>query len=156
MNIFVLDNDIVACAQAHCDRHVVKMTLECAQLLSTTCRLEGLEAGYRATHPNHPSALWARSSLANYLWLLGLGLALAEEYTFRYGKRHRSAEVMAALPVPGLPDIGQTPFVQVLPERYRRDNAVLAYRTYYLEEKHSFATWTRRPPPPWWRTSPAS
>ncbi len=35
MNIFYLDPDPRACAQAHCDTHVVKMVLETAQLLST-------------------------------------------------------------------------------------------------------------------------
>jgi hypothetical protein len=35
MNIFVLDLDIVKCAQAHGDKHVVKMLLEACQLLYT-------------------------------------------------------------------------------------------------------------------------
>ncbi len=35
VNIFYLDEDPARCAQAHVDRHVVKMVLETAQLLST-------------------------------------------------------------------------------------------------------------------------
>lgn len=35
MNVFFLDHEPVKAAQAHCDRHVVKMILETAQLLST-------------------------------------------------------------------------------------------------------------------------
>lgn len=35
VNIFMLDHDPVAAAAAHCDKHVVKMILETAQLLST-------------------------------------------------------------------------------------------------------------------------
>ena len=34
MNIFYLDADPVKCAQAHVDKHVVKMILEYAQLLA--------------------------------------------------------------------------------------------------------------------------
>ena len=36
MNIFFLDWDIDKCAKDHCDKHVVKMILETAQLLCST------------------------------------------------------------------------------------------------------------------------
>lgn len=39
MNIFFLDKDLKLCAQQHCDKHVVKMILELAQLLSTAHRV---------------------------------------------------------------------------------------------------------------------
>ena len=39
MNIFVLDNDPVIAAQTQCDKHVVKMIVESAQMLSTAHRL---------------------------------------------------------------------------------------------------------------------
>lgn len=35
MNIFVLDNDLDKCAEAHVDKHIVKMPLEVAQILCT-------------------------------------------------------------------------------------------------------------------------
>lgn len=38
MNIFYLDTDPVKAAEYHCDKHVVKMILETAQLLSTVLR----------------------------------------------------------------------------------------------------------------------
>ena len=38
MNIFYLDRDVQLAAQYHCDKHVVKMILESAQLLSTAHR----------------------------------------------------------------------------------------------------------------------
>ena len=46
MNIFVLDDDIEKCARYHCDKHVVKMILESAQMLSTVSRENGGEIGY--------------------------------------------------------------------------------------------------------------
>ena len=38
MNIFFLDEDPRICAQAHCDKHVIKMILEYAQMMSTAHR----------------------------------------------------------------------------------------------------------------------
>jgi len=80
MNIFYLDKDPRICAENHCDKHCVKMILEYAQLLSTAHRvLDGdpnqeLPDGrqdvlYKATHVNHPSAVWVRQNEANYKWL---------------------------------------------------------------------------------------
>jgi hypothetical protein len=59
MNIFLLDSNIKKCAQYHCDKHVVKMILESAQILSTVLRLNGVDQGYKTTHANHPCTLWA-------------------------------------------------------------------------------------------------
>ena len=92
MNIFYLDKNPKLCAQYHVDRHVVKMILETAQLLSTAHWLTGGEGPYRATHKNHPSAIWARSNKSNYNWLCKLGLELCEEYTYRYGKIHKTQQ----------------------------------------------------------------
>ena len=39
MNIFVLDKDPHIAAQMHCDKHVPKMIVESAQMLSTAHRL---------------------------------------------------------------------------------------------------------------------
>ena len=44
MNIFYLSDDPQICAEQHCDKHVVKMCIEYAQLLSTAHRvLDGEE-----------------------------------------------------------------------------------------------------------------
>ena len=43
MNIFVLDQDTTQAAQLQCDKHVVKMIVESAQMLSTAHRvLDGI------------------------------------------------------------------------------------------------------------------
>ena len=39
MNIFYLDKDPKTCAEMHCDKHVVKMIIEYAQLMSTAHRV---------------------------------------------------------------------------------------------------------------------
>jgi hypothetical protein len=69
MNIFCLDTDPVVAAQYHCDKHNVKMILEATQLLCTTFWMQDIEAPYRKTHFNHPSAIWARTSKKNFDWL---------------------------------------------------------------------------------------
>jgi len=54
MNIFVLDTNLEKCAQYTCDEHVIKMILEHTQMLSTACRLNGIDKGYQITHVNRP------------------------------------------------------------------------------------------------------
>jgi hypothetical protein len=75
MNIFYLDKDPVIAAQLMCNKHVVKMIVESAQMLSTTHRVcdgddYANEMGlYKLAHKNHPSTKWVRSNPFHYLWL---------------------------------------------------------------------------------------
>ena len=50
MNIFVLHKNPIEAAKMACDKHVVKMILETAQMLCTVAHAHGFEAQYRATH----------------------------------------------------------------------------------------------------------
>lgn len=151
MNIFVLDNSPKSAAEYHCDKHVVKMILETAQLLSTAHHVtgSGSDSLYKPTHKNHPCALWVRESRQNYLWALELGQHLLEEYGKRYGRVHKTGGVMKLLEaVPELPSWGLTPFAQAMPEAYRKEDAVEAYRTYYIAEKAPICKWKIQTP--WW------
>lgn len=149
MNIFVLANDPVDAARSQCNKHVVKMVLESAQLLVTAFPPEA--SPYKHTHVNHPCSKWVRASLSNYEWLLKHAIELCIEYTHRYGKMHKSELVIAKLGVPKLPDVGLTPFAQAMPEKYRNVDAVAAYRAYYINEKARIAKWApRAQPPAWW------
>jgi hypothetical protein len=151
VNIFALSTDPLQAARWHCDAHVVKMTLETAQLLSTVHHLTGSTAPYKPTHINHPCAVWARSSRANYIWLLTLGLELCQEYTARYGRTHATEKVLRYLfRVPDLPDVGVTPFAQAMPDEHRGTDPVEAYRRYYRTKRGGrLGTW-RRNQPDWW------
>ena len=151
MNIFVLDKKIEKCAEYHCDKHVIKMILESAQMMSAVVRLNGYDEGYKLTHKNHPCTIWARKSLSNYMWLFKLVERLNAEYRYRYDKgvNHKSYDMVKTLPIPDLPVIGLTPFAQAMPDQYRNKNAVKAYRDYYINEKSSFLTWTKRKTPEW-------
>ena len=79
MNIFVLDRDPEIAGSYHCDKHVLKMIIESAQLLSNSHNLTGKEGPYRLTHRNHPCTKWVMESIANYRWLVKLGKTLCRE-----------------------------------------------------------------------------
>jgi len=152
MNIFVVDEDPVIAARQLCDKHVVKMILETAQMLCTVAHEHGFDAPYRKTHPKHPCTLWAGKTGDNWSWLLQHGLAMCAEYTRRYGRVHKSEEVImwcARLPIQFAGARHLTPFAQAMPEQYRNDCAVTAYRAYYHGEKANFATW-KSEVPQWW------
>lgn len=153
MNIFMLSLDPAEAARLHCDRHVVKMILETAQLLYTAHWEHGTtmpENAYRKTHPNHPSAKWVRESETNYHWLCRLGLFLCDEYTFRYGKHHKTEDhlVWLCMHVPaGLADVGWTPPKLAMPDEFKHEDPVTAYRMYYAGAKKHLLQYTRRPSP---------
>lgn len=155
VNVFAVDRDPVRAARALCDRHVVKMTVESAQILCTAARARlGQRAPYRPTHADHPCVGWVVATRANWEWLVRHGLALADEYERRFGRVHSSRTVIARMASRGPPPSAgrrRQPFAQVMPERYRGRDAVSAYRRYYVAEKARFATW--KPParaPRWW------
>jgi hypothetical protein len=127
------------------------MILESAQILSTVLRVSGVDYGYKATHANHPCTLWAGKSFSNWKWLCDLAIALNDEYRFRYEKKidHKSLDLIQSMPFPKIPDNGLTSFVQVMPEKYKNTNPVIAYRNYYVGEKKEILGWTKRPTPIW-------
>ena len=92
MNIFVTHEDPRISAINLDDKRVVKMVLESAQMLCTALHEHGAShlAKYKPTHKNHPSNVWCRETRLNYGWLLMHFKALADEYTYRTGKVHKS------------------------------------------------------------------
>jgi hypothetical protein len=169
MNIFVIDENPELAARSLCDKHVVKMILESAQLLSTTHHIiDGEELPpakgskkkrykhhspykesilYKITHINHPCTIWTRETTENYEWLFRHFVEMCKEYTRRYGKIHaceRNDELMNILrePPAALQSKGLTTFAQAMPDAYKSPtSAVDAYRTYYIHDKARFATW---------------
>ena len=153
MNIFVLDYNIKKCAKYHCDKHVVKMILESAQILCTVSNLSGLKTPYLSTHIKHPCVKWAMESIQNWRWLRQLSIALNEEfkYRFEHKKDHKAYKIIKDLQEPPLPNIGLTEHPQTMPDVYKvMGNPVQAYRNYYVGMKTSFATWKKRRRPKWY------
>ncbi len=157
MNIFYLDRDPKIAAQMMCDKHVVKMILESAQMLSTAHRvLDGDEYAdkvgiYKMSHKNHPSTIWVRSSYQHYKWLYDHMVALMREYTYRYNKHHATERLLTPLSeYPQAIPVGDyTEPPQCMPEICKGEDTVLAYQNYYIIEKSGFARWTKREIPAW-------
>jgi hypothetical protein len=158
MNIFVLDEDIDKCVIYHNDKHTVKMILEYAQLLCSVHHVSGtkLEIPYKLAHKNHPCTIWTRECIENYNWLCKLALALSKEYTYRYGRRHKSQDVIEWC-ISNKPNIiknsSMTSFAQAMPIEYKSPNAIEAYRKYYNEDKQHLANWKHRETPEWFKAN---
>ncbi|MFC7231529.1 hypothetical protein ACFQMM_09175 [Saliphagus sp. GCM10025308] len=157
MNVFWLDEDPRLAARYHCDEHVNKLLLEAAQVLCTAARENGYDGDdeflYASTHANHPVTRWATESEANWRRLRDHAEALNAEFRERYEKRedHASWAVVQQID-PDLidfPSVEPTPRPQAMPEAYRRDDPVDAYRAYYAAEKAPWATWAHTERPPW-------
>ena len=174
MNIFYLSNNTKECAQMHVDKHVTKMIVEYSQLLSTAHRvIDGTEyidssSGrkikrwklggwyedilYKATHINHPSAIWVRYSYDNYAWLRSLLYQLCKEYTYRYGKVHKveSSGLMEALCYAPL-NIKLGKFTEPTPamptEYIIKGDSIQSYKNYYNGSKQHLHNWKNRPIP---------
>lgn len=161
MNVFYFYDCPVKSAKAQPDKLLVKMPLECAQMLSACHRiLDGEDYAdehglYKKTHANHPCSIWLRESTGNYNWLFRHFKALSEEYTERYGRHHLSySKLHVALEKfpTNLPFGEFTPVAQAMPEEYRNEeNPKEAYRNYVRNEKH-YAKWDKIPSrrPKWW------
>ena len=164
----------------HCDKHVVKMIIEYAQLLSTAHRvLDGVSKNvltksnrkyttwihpitlmettlYKSTMRNHPSAIWARQSLSHYVYLKELWKNLCAEYTYRYGKVHitytKLIDVLEVNPtnIPNVPFFDPPPAMSHFPLCIVPNNSLHSYYNYYIVAKNYFAKWTKRPIPEWY------
>lgn len=154
MNIFVLDENPKIAARMACNKHVVKMVTETAQILCSV--FEDGTAPYRRSHYNHPCCKWARASQANYCWLLIHGIALSREYTRRYSRVHAASKAIEWCAnnrgVLLFPSFTRTPHPQCMPGEHKRANPVAGYRNYYVRDKAYFAKWPEGKVPDWWPT----
>jgi hypothetical protein len=180
MNIFYLHQDANECAIQHCDKHVVKMCTEYAQLLSTAHRVVDGDMYvtksknnrnikkyshptlddtlYLACHVNHPSNIWVRESEANYNWLYNMWSNLANEYNRRYGKDHASYVKLSCILATPPKNISTTktftqptPAMKKYPECVVSGDSLKSYRNFYWKDKRRFAVWTTRTEPQWWQ-----
>ena len=175
MNIFFTNSDFKLCAADHTCIHVRKMIVEYAQLLSTAHRvLDGRmiykfsktgrkqkhwehptldQVLYKATHVNHPSAVWVRDSYEHYVWLYHLFIELNALYTEYTGKQHKSSElihVLARLPN-NIKDSGwlSDPYLAINTKEYPAvipymecDDHTIPYKMYVNEK---YKTWKQKP-----------
>jgi len=134
------------------DSHVVKIPLEIAQLLCTAVNLHGEKSPYKTSFKNHPLAIWTRSSSFAFHKVKKHGLMLCEEYTYRYGKRHKCQDVIEGLECPTSLVESQTIKYsppQCMPEDCKSEDYVDAYRKYYIKHKQHLHKWKKREKPIW-------
>ena len=170
MNIFVLDENPIRAAEMMCDKHIPKMVVESAQMMASAVRRWGAtddvmpltKAGkpYKGGYPNHPCTVWAGDTFGNFSWLNDHAIALCVEYTSRFGKEHACADPIStmwrvgidwviALPCELRTVHTMTPFALAMPDEFKQENAVQAYRAYYHSK--AFAKWEKGTPAPhWW------
>jgi hypothetical protein len=168
MNIFVLHTDPTIAAQMHCDKHVPKMCVEAAQMMASALRRWGatdedmpltkVGKPYKGGYAHHPCTVWAGDAWENFDWLGSHAIALCQEYETRFGKEHacfqpiihmNSLAVIKRFHLTA-PRRTLTPFALAMPDEYRDDDAVKAYRAYYHSKQ--FAKWEKgTPAPDWWR-----
>ena len=173
MNLFYLDKDPEISATLHCDKHVVKMIIEYAQMLSTAHRmLDGTQytdasSGrriqrwrldnsniedvlYKASHINHPSTRWVRENAIQYQYAYDMFTALCDEYTHRYKKIHATDFKLRGL-LNQLPNKitlgGWSEPPQCMPDDVKMESTLDAYHKYYAVYKKEFAKWTERDVP---------
>ena len=180
MNIFVLDENPSIAAKAHCDKHVVKMIVESAQMLSTAHRmLDGNECRrpsksgktmsrywtlpddrethmYRAVHMHHPCTKWTMETSGNYDWHFMLYMALCNEYQVRYGKIHKTdsclSEALCELPhhIKAAPRTQWAMAMKANPECMDPSDAVKSYRDFYKTKRTRFNMAWTNRPTPNW------
>jgi hypothetical protein len=159
MNIFYFYDCPIASAKAQPDKMLVKMPLETAQMLCTAHReLDGDdyadEVGlYKRAYWNHPCTVWARESYDNYRWLYKHFIALGNEYKYRYDREHGSITKLKDVLEPCPLNINEgemSTVAQAMPDQYKDNDPIKAYRNYCINEKH-YAKWERgRDKPAWW------
>jgi hypothetical protein len=154
MNIFVLDKDPIIAASYYCDKHVVKMPTEIAQMLCNAFE-PNFKPIFKRTHYNHPISKWVRSSMQNYLWTIAHGLEVCKEYTKRYGKIHKSQRVIEwCRNNMGKISFSFNSFIEhpiCVSEQCDRSDPVTAYRDFYIKDKAYFAKWKLGNIPFWFK-----
>ena len=157
MNIFVTDPNPYKSAIVLPDKHIVKMPLECCQMLSIVASKKwGRDYGTlpkadgtpysteKGAFRKHPCTVWVGEFVLNWRWLIKHGLALCEEYSHRYQKIHSCLPTLAHANTifPTADPAGRsgkepTPFVRAMPDEYKLDTSIDTFTAYkmYISSK---------------------
>lgn len=170
MNIFAVHRSPIQAARQLCDKHVWKMHTESIQLLVSLANnldikhhvIKADGTLHQGGYPHHPCCKWLEESIHNVEWLVTHTAELCLEHQRRqlvngrdfipFSLRQLNDWVGIAKPwvERALPRVPQTPFCQCMPEQYRCDDAIQAYRNYYIGDKVGIAEWNYCDPPQWW------
>ena len=163
MNIFATSPCPAESAICLPDKHVVKMPLECCQMLSIVAS-DKWGHGYgplyktdntpyktdKGAFRNHPCTKWTMQSIHNAYWLIKHGLNLCDEYTLRYSKVHSCYKTLVdayyLFPKGKIPEV--TPFARAMPDEYKFDTSIdtfTAYKMYIASKPWVASNYLRMP-----------
>lgn len=151
MNIFVTSKFPAESAIVLPDKHIVKMPLECCQLLAivaskwyhnygTLAKKDGMPyATEKGAFRNHPCMIWVSQSPNNAYWLIKHGMNLCDEFHLRYGKPHSCYNTLlgAYYLFPKGKINETTPFVRAMPDEWKCDDSIDTFTAYkrYIASK---------------------
>jgi hypothetical protein len=169
VNFFYLDSDPKICAQYYCNKHIVKIPIEIAQILSKIHHQLNSNINYNKIYKNSLVVkdtlgpyIWTIESLDNYIWTCKLGLELINEYKFRFNKdTFKSQSIIETLleNPPNLPNIGITKFRmtnQIDMFQFISNDPIICSRYNYCEMKCANDIWTNRKKPYWFENTKKS
>tara|TARA_R110000782_G_scaffold181633_2_gene271927 strand:+ start:97 stop:669 length:573 start_codon:yes stop_codon:yes gene_type:complete len=180
LNLFVLSECPQESARMMCDKHIPKMIVEAAQMLSTSHRmLDGYmekrpsKSGkrmvkayvhnntdldgvlYNAVHHYHPCTVWTMETKANYEWHYTHFLELCSEFVYRFGKEHLSYtklhNILSVAPK-NIRDIGLTEFPQAMNQfpECKVEGNPVQAYRNYYHFTKGFAKWAKGREAPFW------
>jgi len=160
MNIFFLDKDPYKAALALCDKHVPKMLLESCQMLSTAIQANAekkFDDLYKPAYPKHPMTIWVGFNRDCFRWALENAVYINHQYEQRFNKEHKSFRVIETIYdnnyIDDIPDGFFKEPPQCMPDEYKDNDYITAYRKYYQGAKKYFAKWEKGVfAPEWWVT----
>lgn len=169
MNRFIIDHHPVGIARQLCDKHIVKMPLEEAQMLCTVVRKYAPDYAdehelYKTAHPKHPCTIWAGETRANFMFAYTLYDAMLEEYKYRYHRDHGAGNPSVTNPkatryhlldaAKHIPEGGLTKHPECFSEHThlvtKEPWPVSSYRAFYIVDKMRIAEYNNGREMPLW------
>ena len=159
VNLFYLDKNPKKCAQYYCDKHVNKIMIEIAQILSQIHHTIGEKKPpyqkCKVVHKNLAPFQWAMDSIGNYMYCAELAYYLLQEYKYRYGKNEHKCEKPIKWLLENIPKkikkkrktkFRLTKNTEIYDKYF---NVLDASRYSYVDYKCKTDKWTKRPKPEW-------
>ena len=163
VNFFYLDRDPKICAQYYCNKHIIKIPIEIAQILSkihyelkSKIDFSKIYKNSIVVNNNIGPYQWIKESYDNYMWTCKLGLELINEYKLRYNKDNHKTELILLFLFYNPPKLlkkGITKFIGTNKYdmfQFISNDPVICARYQYAEMKCNHDKWIKGDSPPDW------
>ncbi len=163
MNLFILDKMPDKAAEYSFDCHIKSGLIETVAMMGFAYN-NGDFAPWKwinskNRYAKHPMTLWICENRQNFDWTLQHSFALAEEFEFRFAKKHKCLDyinwISINIPIDNLENNRQTEPPRCF-GKYKEDieitnDVVQDYRNYYMLAKRHLEKYTKRNLPHWYR-----